>query len=57
MTVALRYNESMNSNYETAVKSLVNDILKPAYKFRCPECEQTFTDPEEFAYGHDCEGE
>lgn len=47
----------MNSNYETAVKSLVNDILKPAYKYRCPECGQTFTDPEEYAYGHDCEAE
>lgn len=52
-----RYNDTMNSNYETAIKSLVNDILKPAYKYRCPECGQTFTDPEEYAYGHDCEVE
>lgn len=55
MTVARRYNESMNSNYETAVKSLVTDILKPVWRFTCPECGQRFTDPEEFAYGHDCE--
>ena len=56
MATTHRYNDTMNSNYETAVKSLVNDILKPAYKYRCPECGQTFTDPEEYAYGHDCEG-
>lgn len=52
-----RYNESMNDTYTKAVMSLVDDILKPAYKFRCPECGQTFTDPEEYAYGHDCEAE
>lgn len=57
MATTHRYNDTMNSNYETAVKSLVNDILKPAYKYRCPECGQTFTDPEEYAYGHDCEVE
>lgn len=57
MSKAYRYTDTMNSNYETAIKSLVTDILKPVYKFRCPECEQTFTDPEEFAYGHDCEAE
>lgn len=51
------YNVFMNDTYTKAVMSLVDDILKPAYKFRCPECGQTFTDPEEYAYGHDCESE
>lgn len=47
----------MNENHEKAVMSLVDEILKPVYpKYRCPECDRTFTDPDEFAYGHDCEG-
>jgi hypothetical protein len=24
-------------------------------RWTCPECQVTFTDPDEFAYGHDCE--
>jgi hypothetical protein len=46
-------------NYTKTVMGLIDDILaKPARKswsYTCPECEQTFTDPEEVAYGHDCE--
>lgn len=26
-----------------------------ASTWTCPECEVTFTDPAEYAYGHDCE--
>lgn len=53
----------MNENYEKAVMSLVDDILnvkrRQSYQlppYTCPECEQTFTDPDDYAYGHDCEG-
>lgn len=52
----------MNENYANAVKSLVDDILgvRPRMSYRlppftCPECEQTFTNPDDYAYGHDCE--
>ena len=24
-------------------------------KWTCPECRVTFTDPDEYVYGHDCE--
>lgn len=44
-------------NYAKAVVSLVGQILKPVMRYNCPECGQTFTDPEEYAYGHDCEVE
>lgn len=32
----------------------------PAVAFRCPECKKVWTvadDPDEWAYGHDCEDE
>ena len=55
--------ETLNSytNSTKAMLGLVNEILKPqprktwAWEYTCPECEQTFTDPDEVAYGHDCE--
>lgn len=47
----------MNQNYANAVQELVADILKPVSRYRCPECGQTFTDPNDWAYGHDCESE
>lgn len=57
------YFDDMNENYEKAVMSLVDDILNVRHRqsyrlppYTCPECEQTFTDPDEYAYGHDCEG-
>jgi hypothetical protein len=34
----------------------VPDIKKREWFFKCPECDQKFTDPQEVAYGHDCEG-
>jgi len=43
----------MNTSSETVA---LQTILKAFGGFTCPECEQTFTDPEEWAYGHDCEG-
>ncbi len=46
-------------NHLKAMMNLVDEILKPqakpVYRYTCPECEQVFTDPEEVAYGHDCE--
>lgn len=27
------------------------------FTWRCPECGKRFSDPSEFAYGHDCEDE
>jgi hypothetical protein len=36
-----------------------NERLIVRLAFRCPECGQTWTtddDPQEWAYGHDCEG-
>jgi len=48
-------------NHLKAMMNLVDEILKPqarpVYRYTCPECEQVFTDPEEVAYGHDCEVE
>lgn len=50
-----------HENHAKAVMSLVNEILKPqarpVFRYTCPECEQVFTDPNEVAYGHDCEVE
>ncbi len=47
------------TNHLKAMMNLVDEILKPqarpVYRYTCPECEQVFTDPEEVAYGHDCE--
>lgn len=48
-------------NYTKAIVSIVDDILGrrvdrfPMPTFICPECGMTSTDPDEYAYGHDCE--
>lgn len=54
-----QYNELMTTyEYTKTVMSLIDDILaRPTYKYSCPECGQAFTNPEEYAYGHDCEVE
>lgn len=63
MNKSVRYDYPMNSDTTTkqnqveAIVGLVNQILKPTIRYNCPECGQTFTDPEEYAYGHDCEVE
>jgi hypothetical protein len=50
------------TKYPEVFKTIVEEILElPVVKqrqwfFTCPECDQTFTDPQEVAYGHDCEG-
>ncbi len=48
-------------NHLKAMMNLVDEILKPqarpVFRYTCPECEQVFTDPDEVAYGHDCEVE
>jgi uncharacterized protein YlaI len=41
----------------TACMNLIDEILKPVKTYTCVECGQRFTDPEEYAYGHDCEVE
>jgi hypothetical protein len=44
------------TEYQKAMNSLVSNILgkRVTYSYTCPECEQTFLDPEEVNYGHDC---
>ena len=41
-----------------AFVSLVDEMLnkgRPLYRFECPECGQSFVDPNDYYYGHDCE--
>jgi hypothetical protein len=42
-----------SDSFPKAFISLVDEILKRT----CPECGKTFTDPNEWAFGHDCEEE
>ena len=50
------------AKYPQVFKTIVEEMLevpslrKREWFFKCPECEKTFTDPKEVAYGHDCEG-
>lgn len=41
-----------------ALLAAVTEALTPApigVRWTCPECQVTFTNPDDYAYGHDCE--
>jgi hypothetical protein len=45
------------NEYQKAMNSLVSSIIgkRVTYTYTCPDCGQTWLDPEEFIYHHDCE--
>lgn len=39
----------------TAALDTTPALVPIEVRWTCPECEVTFTDPNDYAYGHDCE--
>jgi len=52
MTTTKNYIAQLAKIFPTEAKMLARTM-----SFTCPECEQVFTNPDDYAYGHDCEAQ